>query len=88
LSQLANKDTLYPAKKNNKLAQQMNYNLKERIKHLLAVRLQLLVMIRWLLLALNGQMDVYTYDLLHIAIYSHNNKNNALAFLLALRAKG
>jgi hypothetical protein len=52
------------------------------------VRLQLLVMIRWLLLALNGQMDVYTYDLLHIAIYSHNNKNNALAFLLALRAKG
>jgi transposase-like protein len=33
-------------------------------------------------------VDVYTYDLLHIAIYAHNDKNNALAFLLALRAKG
>jgi len=28
------------------------------------------------------------YDLLHIAIYAHNDKDNALAFLLALRAKG
>jgi hypothetical protein len=27
-------------------------------------------------------------DLLHIAIYAHNDKENALAFLLALRAKG
>ena len=33
-------------------------------------------------------VDVYTYDLLHIAIYAHNDKDNALAFLLALRAKG
>lgn len=28
------------------------------------------------------------HDLLHIAIYAHNDKDNALAFLLALRAKG
>jgi len=33
-------------------------------------------------------VDVYTYDLLHIAIYAHNDKDNALAFLMALRAKG
>jgi transposase-like protein len=33
-------------------------------------------------------VDAYTYDLLHIAIYAHNDKENALAFLLALRAKG
>jgi len=33
-------------------------------------------------------VDVYTYDLLHIAIYPHNNKASAQAFLLALRAKG
>jgi transposase-like protein len=33
-------------------------------------------------------VDVYTYDLLHIAIYPHNDKESALAFLLALRAKG
>jgi transposase-like protein len=33
-------------------------------------------------------VDVYTYDLLHIAIYAHNDKENALAFLMALRAKG
>jgi transposase-like protein len=33
-------------------------------------------------------VDVYTYDLLHIAIYAHNDKDNAVAFLLALRAKG
>jgi hypothetical protein len=33
-------------------------------------------------------LDVYTYDLLHIAIYPHNEAESALAFLLALRAKG
>ena len=33
-------------------------------------------------------VDVYTYDLLHIAIYAHKDKDTALAFLLALRAKG
>ena len=33
-------------------------------------------------------VDVYTYDLLHIAIYPYNNKESAHAFLLALRAKG
>ena len=33
-------------------------------------------------------VDVYTYDLLHIAIYPHNTQESALAFLLALRAKG
>jgi len=33
-------------------------------------------------------VDVYTYDLLHIAIYPHNDKKSAHAFLLALRAKG
>ncbi len=33
-------------------------------------------------------VDVYTYDLLHIAIYPHNNQESAEAFLLALRAKG
>jgi transposase-like protein len=33
-------------------------------------------------------VDVYTYDLLHIAIYAHNDKDNALTFLMALRAKG
>jgi transposase-like protein len=33
-------------------------------------------------------VDVYTYDLLHIAIYPYNNKDSAHAFLLALRAKG
>jgi len=32
--------------------------------------------------------DAYTYDLLHIAIYPHNNSESARAFLLALRAKG
>ncbi|MFC1976578.1 transposase, partial [Chloroflexota bacterium] len=41
---------------------------------------------RWMYVYL--AVDVYTYDLLHIAIYAHNDKNNALAFLLALRAKG
>lgn len=33
-------------------------------------------------------VDVYTYDLLHIAIYPYKNKDSALAFLLAVRAKG
>ena len=33
-------------------------------------------------------VDVYTYDLLHIAIYPYNNKDSARTFLLALRAKG
>jgi transposase-like protein len=33
-------------------------------------------------------VDVYTYDLLHIAIFAHKDKDTALAFLLALRAKG
>jgi transposase-like protein len=33
-------------------------------------------------------VDVYTYDLLHLAIYAHNDKTNAQTFLLALRAKG
>jgi len=31
---------------------------------------------------------VYTYDLLHIAIYPHNTQESTRAFLLALRAKG
>ncbi len=33
-------------------------------------------------------IDVYTYDLLHIAIYKHNTADSTRAFLLALRAKG
>jgi transposase-like protein len=33
-------------------------------------------------------VDAHTYDLLHIAIYPHNNKQSAQAFLWALRAKG
>jgi DNA-directed RNA polymerase subunit RPC12/RpoP len=41
---------------------------------------------RWMYVYL--AVDVYTYDLLHIAIYAHNDKDTALAFLLALRAKG
>jgi transposase-like protein len=41
---------------------------------------------RWMYVYL--AVDVYTYDLLHIAIYAHNDKENALAFLMALRAKG
>jgi len=41
---------------------------------------------RWMYVYL--AVDVYTYDLLHIAIYAHNDKQNALAFLMALRAKG
>jgi len=41
---------------------------------------------RWMYVYL--AVDVYTYDLLHIAIYAHNDKDSALAFLMALRAKG
>jgi len=41
---------------------------------------------RWMYVYL--AVDVYTYDLLHIALYAHNDKHNALAFLLALGAKG
>ena len=33
-------------------------------------------------------VDIYTYDLLHIAIFPHNDLQSAQAFLLALRAKG
>jgi transposase-like protein len=33
-------------------------------------------------------VDVYTYDLLHIAIYPHIGSASARAFLLALKAKG
>lgn len=33
-------------------------------------------------------VDVHTYDLLHIALYPHNDQDSAQAFLLALRAKG
>jgi len=33
-------------------------------------------------------VDAYTYDLLHIAIYPHNTKESALAFLLTVRGKG
>ncbi len=33
-------------------------------------------------------VDVYTYDLLHIAIYAHNTAASTRSFLLALRAKG
>lgn len=33
-------------------------------------------------------VDVYTYDLLHIALYPHNTRGSAHAFLLALRSKG
>ena len=41
---------------------------------------------RWMYVYL--AVDVYTYDLLHIAIYPHNTSESAHAFLLALRAKG
>jgi transposase-like protein len=41
---------------------------------------------RWMYVYL--AVDVYTYDLLHIAVYPYNNKDSAQAFLLALRAKG
>jgi transposase-like protein len=41
---------------------------------------------RWMYVYL--AVDVYTYDLLHIAIYPYNTQDNAHAFLLALRSKG
>lgn len=41
---------------------------------------------RWMYVYL--AVDLYTYDLLHIAIYPHNSQASAEAFLLALRAKG
>ena len=41
---------------------------------------------RWMYVYL--AVDVYTYDLLHIAIYPHSTKDSAHTFLLALRAKG
>jgi transposase-like protein len=41
---------------------------------------------RWMYVYL--AVDCYTYDLLHIAIYEHNTKESAQAFLFALRAKG
>jgi hypothetical protein len=41
---------------------------------------------RWMYVYL--AVDVYTYDLLHIAIYPHNNQDSARAFLWTLRAKG
>ncbi len=41
---------------------------------------------RWMYVYL--AVDVWTYDLLHIAIYAYNNQASAHAFLLAVRAKG
>jgi transposase-like protein len=41
---------------------------------------------RWMYVYL--AVDVYTYDLLHIALYAHNTRDSAHAFLLALRTKG
>lgn len=41
---------------------------------------------RWMYVYL--AVDVYTYDLLHIAIYPDNDQTTALTFLFALRAKG
>ena len=41
---------------------------------------------RWMYVYL--AVDVWTYDLLHIAIYPNNDQASAAAFLLALRAKG
>lgn len=41
---------------------------------------------RWMYVYL--AVDAYTYDLLHLALYPHNNQESAQAFLLALRAKG
>jgi len=41
---------------------------------------------RWMYVYL--AVDAWTYDLLHIALYPHNNDASAHAFLLALRAKG
>jgi len=41
---------------------------------------------RWMYVYL--AVDVHTYDLLHIAIYPHNTRESAHAFLLALHIKG
>jgi len=41
---------------------------------------------RWMYVYL--AVDVYTYDLLHIALYAHNTASSTRAFLLALKAKG
>jgi transposase-like protein len=41
---------------------------------------------RWMYVYL--AVDVWTYDLLHIALYPHKDDDSAEAFLLALRAKG
>jgi len=41
---------------------------------------------RWMYVYL--AVDVWTYDLLHIAIYPHNTEAAARTFLLALRSKG
>ena len=41
---------------------------------------------RWMYVYL--AVDVYTYDLLHIAIYAHDTADSTRAFLLALRAQG
>jgi transposase-like protein len=41
---------------------------------------------RWMYVYL--AVDLWTYDLLHIAIYAYNAETSAKAFLLALRAKG
>jgi transposase-like protein len=41
---------------------------------------------RWMYVYL--AVDVWTYDLLHIAIYPNNDQDSAATFLLALRAKG
>lgn len=41
---------------------------------------------RWMYVYL--AVDVYTYDLLHIAIYAHNTPGSTRAFLLTLKAKG
>jgi hypothetical protein len=41
---------------------------------------------RWMYVYL--AVDVYTYDLLHIALYEHNSAHSTRAFLLALKAKG
>jgi len=41
---------------------------------------------RWMYVYL--AVDVYTYDLLHLAIYPHNDQTTALTFLFAVRAKG
>ena len=43
-------------------------------------------MSRWMYVYL--AVDMYTYDLLHIAIYPYNDEASARAFLLAVRAKG